>query len=115
MGPPHLPEMNRTAECFNCNLLNHLLHTLFHANLPTRFWGDASSDAVMSINLSPSRVNPGNSSPFSLWKEHPSSYSQLRTFGCKCICLVTGPTHGEKLARKGNDCLYLRTLHNGEG
>lgn len=29
--------------------------------------------------------------------------------------MVTGPTHGGKLARKGNDCLYLRTLPDGDG
>lgn len=115
MGPPHSPEMNGTAERFNRTLLTRLLPTLFHANLPVRFWEDAAANAIMSINLSPSRTNPGKSSPFSLWKQQPASYTRLRTFGCKCIRLVAGPSHGGKLERKGNDCLYLRTLPDGDG
>lgn len=114
MGPPHSPEMNGTAERFNRTLLNCLLPTLFHANLPTRFWEDAAANALRSINLSPSRVNPGQSSPFSLWTQQPSSYSRLWILGCKCIRLVTGPSHGGKLTRKGNDCLFFWTLPDGD-
>lgn len=114
LGPPHSPEMNGTAERFNCTFLERLLPTIFHAELPTRFWEDAAANAVMSINLSPSRFNPGKSSPFSLWNQSSSSYTQLRTFGCKFSRLVTGPTHGGKLTRKGSDCLYLRTPLDGD-
>lgn len=107
--------MNGTTECFNCTLLTHLLPTLFHANLPIFFWEDAAANAVVSINLPPSRINPRKSSPFSLLKQQPVSYTQLRTVGCKCICLVMVPTNGRKIMHKGNECLYLWTLHNGDG
>lgn len=115
MGPPHSPEMNGTAERFNRTLLTCLLPTLFHANLPVRFWEDSSANAVMSINLSPSRVNPGESSPFSLWQQKSASYTRLRTFGCKCIRLVTGPSDGGKLMQNGNDCIHLQTLPDEDG
>lgn len=106
--------MNGMAERFNLTLLTRLLSTLFHANLPVRSWEDTSTNAVMSLNLSPSRVNSRKSSPFSLWLRKPAFYTRLLTFGCKCIRLVTGPTHGRKLLQKGNDCLYFRTLPDGD-
>lgn len=115
MGSPHSPQLNGTAERYNRTLLDRLLLSLFHANLPSRFWEAAARHAIASINLSASRVNPGKSSPHSLWKNTPALDKYLRSFGCKCSRLVTGPTRGGKLSKKGSNCLLLRTLPDGDG
>lgn len=98
MGPPHSPQLNGTAECCNRTILDRLLPALFHAKIPPRFREAAARHAIASINLSVSRANPGKSSPHSLWRHTSASYKHLRSFGCKCIQLVTGAKRGGKLS-----------------
>lgn len=115
MGPPHSPQLNGKAERFNRTILDRILPTLFHSNLPTRFWKDSARNSLAGLNVSPSRSNPGASSPASLWYEKPPSYVRMRTFGCKCWRMITGPTRGGKLSPKSAASLYLYTLPDGDG
>lgn len=71
LGPPHSPEMNGTAERFNCTFLERLLPTIFHAELPTRFWEDALPMlSCPSISRRPDSI-PENPLPFPSGISHP--------------------------------------------
>lgn len=115
MGPPHSPQLNGKAERFNRTILDRILPTLFHSNLPTRLWEDSARNSLTGLNASPSRTNPGSSSPISMWEGKAASYSRLRTFGCNCWRMITGPTKGGKLSARSSTCLYLYTLPDGDG
>lgn len=115
MGPPHSPQLNGKAERFNRTILDRLLPTLFHSKLPVRFWEDAARSAVNGLNSSPSRTNPGQAAPVVLWEGKSTSYQRMRTFGCKCWRLITGPARGGKLSPKSSPCLHLYTLSDGDG
>lgn len=115
MGPPNSPQLNGVAERYNHTLLNRILLSLFHANLPVSFWEVAARHSISSLNMSPSRTNASNSSPHSLWTNTPESYKRLRTFGCHCHRLLTGPSKGGKLSQKSVPCLYMYSLENGDG
>lgn len=65
-GPPHSPQLHGVAERFNQTLLDKMLPSLFHANLPTRFWKAGAHHVVSSYNLTPTRSNPGRECPASL-------------------------------------------------
>lgn len=74
MGPPHSPQLNGKAERFNRTILDRILPTLFHSHLPTRFWEDAARNSLAGLNVSPSRSNPGSSTPASMWYDKSPSY-----------------------------------------
>lgn len=115
MGPPHSPQLHRKAERFNRTVLDFILPTLLHSKLPTHFWEESARNNLTALNASPSRTNPGSATPFSLFEDKATSYQRMKTFGCKCWRMVTGPTRGGKLSPKGSACLYLCTLPDGDG
>lgn len=92
-----------------------MLPSLFHANLPARFWEASAHHSLISYNLTPTRANPGKTCPASLWKSQQVSYTNLRAFGCKCFRKITGPSYAGKLANKANPCLHLYSLPDGDG
>lgn len=82
MGPPHSPQLNGIVERFNWTLLNKILPSLFHADLPVRFWEAGAQHAIRSYNFTPSCTNKGKACPMTLWKPSLISYSSLHAFGC---------------------------------
>lgn len=115
MGPPHSPHLNRIAKRYNHTTLNRLIPTLFQSQLEVWFWESAARKAGSFINLSQCWTNKGNSSSYSLWSHNPSTYSSLRAYGCKGYRLMTGPSKRGKLLKKGNPCILLNTLPDGDG
>lgn len=115
MGPPHSPQLHSKVERFNQTIINQILLTLLHSNLPVRFREDSTRNSLAALNSSPSRPNPGASTPFSLFEGISTSYHRLRTFGCKCWRRITSPNRGGKLSSKGSACLHLYTLPGGDG
>lgn len=103
------------AERYNRTVLDQILPSLLHSNLPVNFWEDAAHHALTSINLSPTRANEGKLSPESLWTNKSPSYKRLRAFGCRAYQLVTGPAEKSKLGSKTSNCLHLYTLPDGDG
>lgn len=115
MGPSHSPQMHGKAERYNRTILDRILPTLLHSNLPVRFWEDSVRHSLIGLNSSPSRTNPGSATPHTMWSDTPASYHRLRTFGCRCWRMITGPTQGGKLSPKSSESLLMYTLPEGDG
>ena len=57
--------------------------SLFHSNMPARFWPDALAIATLLLNICPCRPR-WNYAPHHLLFGTPPSYDGLRIFGCLC-------------------------------
>src|SRR3954466_9332191 len=78
---------------------------LFHANVPPRFWPDVLATASLLLNIRPCRPR-WNYAPHHLLFGTPSSYDDLRIFGCLCYP-STADTSSHKLAPRSVACIFI--------
>ncbi|XP_052173347.1 ribonuclease II, chloroplastic/mitochondrial isoform X3 [Diospyros lotus] len=82
---PYIPQQNGVAERKNRHLIEIARTLLLHANLPTKFWGDAVLTACYLINRMPSSVLKDNIPHSLLFPSQPFYSVPLRVFGCICF------------------------------
>ncbi|MBW0547638.1 hypothetical protein O181_087353 [Austropuccinia psidii MF-1] len=80
-GPPHSPQTNGVAECFNQSLLVNIQCLLAQSNIPISYWDEAELHASLLLNLLPhqdlqaiffSNVMQLSNQPLNLVKSFPS-------------------------------------------
>lgn len=78
---------------------------MFHAFLPTKFWGHVFMMATYLGNRLPSALL-GWKSPFELLHKFSPDYSVLKVFGCLCFATNTKP-HKTKFESRASKCIFL--------
>lgn len=98
-----VPQQNGRVECKHRHLLDTARAIKFHANLPTKFWGNCILASTYLINLMPSSVLSWNS-PSEVLMHKPPDYSRLRIIGCLCYAAIKT---SDKLAPRALKCILL--------
>ncbi|KAL4035832.1 hypothetical protein IC575_004539 [Cucumis melo] len=89
---PHTSQQNRRAEHKHCHILNSVLAQLLSASCSENFWREATFTSIYVINCLPSQV-VHNVCPFERLYDTPTSYSNLKVFGCACFVLLHPHEH----------------------
>ncbi|PKU69741.1 Retrovirus-related Pol polyprotein from transposon TNT 1-94 [Dendrobium catenatum] len=110
---PYTPEQNGLAERKHRHIIETTRSLLFTADVPYKFWPDATITSVYLINHMPSPTT-SNKSPFELLYNHHPDYSHLRTFGCACYPLIPSALRN-KLQPKAHSCVFLGYSENYKG
>ncbi|KAL0401884.1 UNVERIFIED_CONTAM: Retrovirus-related Pol polyprotein from transposon TNT 1-94 [Sesamum latifolium] len=99
------PQQNGRVERKHKHLLNVARALLFHASVPTKFWGDAILTATFLINRTPTKLLNW-ATPYEKLHGHPLTYDHLRTFGSLCYATNTTP-HKTKFHPRASKCIML--------
>ena len=81
------PQQNGVAECTNRILDEGVSSLLAEAHFPARFWGEALSCYLHTLNLAPSSSVAGKT-PYEVFYGWKSSVSHLRVFGRRAFAHV---------------------------
>lgn len=103
---PHTPQQNGIAERKHRHIIETARTLLIHANVPSKFWGDAVLTAVYLINRMPSSALQ-NKVPHSILFPGESMFRVTpRVFGSTCF--VHDLTPGlDKLTARAVKCVFL--------
>jgi hypothetical protein len=79
LTPPYTSKYNGVVERFNREIMTRVHCLLFDARLPSEWWAEAAQHACDIINITPTRSNPDNASPFARWHgtSPPSQHLQV--------------------------------------
>ncbi|KAL0408877.1 UNVERIFIED_CONTAM: Retrovirus-related Pol polyprotein from transposon TNT 1-94 [Sesamum radiatum] len=99
------PHQNGRIERKHRHLLNVARALLFHASLPTKFWGDAILTATYLINRTPTKILNW-ATPYEKLHGYPPTYDHLRTFGSLCYATNTTP-HKTKFHSRAFKCIMI--------
>ncbi|OWB81369.1 hypothetical protein B5S32_g5809 [[Candida] boidinii] len=102
---PHTPASNGNAERLNLTILNDVRTMLFAADLPSRFWVEASSYSVFLRNqMYNDRLK---SSPNQFLGYNTLSAKHIHTFGCACTMTILPYPSNEKIDTRATVGIYL--------
>jgi hypothetical protein len=79
------PQQNGVSECTNHILDEGVASLLSDSHFPPKFWGEALSCFLHTLNCSPSSAVTGKT-PFEAFYGQKPSVSHLRVFGCRAYC-----------------------------
>src|SRR5271169_3517065 len=99
------PQQNGVAERTNRILDEGITSLLSHANLPARFWGEALSSFLHTLNRSPSAALLGKTPHEAFYNRIPS-VSHLRVFGCRAYAHVQKDKRSA-FQPKSRKCIFL--------
>ncbi|XP_047257055.1 uncharacterized protein LOC107850820 isoform X4 [Capsicum annuum] len=102
---PYTPQQNGVAERKNHHLLDVTRTLLIESSVPSKYWVEALSTAVYSINRLPSKVLNLESPYFRLYHKNPS-YDKFHTFGCICFVHLPSSQHN-KLSAQSTKYVYM--------
>ena len=106
----HIPQQNGVAEQMNRTFMEKVCCMLSNVGLPKSFQVEASSIACFLINCSPSTAIDKRT-PQKVWSGTPTSYSDLKIFGCPAYAHVDNG----KLEPKSIKCVFLGYESNVKG
>lgn len=98
-------QQNGRVERKHRHILNVSRSSLFHGNLPIKFWGEAIITAAYLINRTPSAVLH-HRSPYEVLYNTKPSYFQLRVLGS--LCFVHHRARDKnKFGKRSRRCLFV--------
>jgi hypothetical protein len=77
----HTPQQIGVSERKNKSLVEAIQAMLSHAKLPKVFWREALFTTNCSKNMSPTKSESHNKTPFELWFQRQPNLSFIRIFG----------------------------------
>src|ERR1700730_7474911 len=99
------PQQNGVAERTNRTLDEGVASLLSDSHFPARFWGEALSCYLHTLNLSPSAAVSGKT-PFEAFYHRKPSVSHLRVFGCRAYAHVQ-KDKCRPFEPKSRKCIFL--------
>jgi hypothetical protein len=99
------PQQNGVAERTNRILDEGVASLLSDSHFPARFWGEALSCFLHTLNLSPSTAVSGKT-PFEAFYGRKPSVSHLRVFGCRAYAHVQKDKR-RSFEPKSRKCIFL--------
>lgn len=111
----YTPQQNGVVERKHMHLLDIARTLLFHANLPTKFWGECILTTTTIINKL-SVANLGWNSLFEKLFHKLPDLSHLKTIGCLAYAASLGPPKsGDKFAHIGRKSVLIGFPPNQKG
>ncbi|KAJ9558897.1 hypothetical protein OSB04_013511 [Centaurea solstitialis] len=102
---PHTPEQNGRAERKHRHITETGLAMLFNAHAPAKYWVDAFSAAVYTINRLPTPLLL-NKSPFEMLFSTPPNYENFRPFGCRVFPYLRDYSKN-KFSPRSRPCIFI--------
>lgn len=109
---PYTPQQNGTAERFNRTIIEKAKCFLFEANLPKRFWAEATNMSAYIINKSISTAH--GKVPDEVFLGHIVDLSDLKTFGCEVMVHVPKEKR-RKWDKKSQNTIFVGFDNNTKG
>ena len=102
---PYLHKQNDKVERKHRHIVKTGLTLLAQAKMPLKYWQEAFTYAVYTINRLVSPV-VGSKTPFELLYSFKPDYSQIKVFGCKCFPYLR-PYNKHKFDFHTFKCVFL--------
>jgi hypothetical protein len=91
---PYMPQSNGSAENLNYKLQAKTTAMLLTAKTDDNMWSEGIKTAQYVRNRSPHSANPGNQTPYGIFKKAVPSVKHFKVFGSPCYAVL--PLHQRK-------------------